>query len=262
VAPRLDGPALCDDVDTSTASLTDPFVPEADRPVFSDPTGRRLHVLQWGSRGFCLAAAAICAALAVTLQAHVSLPSLETLLGGSGVGARISPTSAAGLSDRSEARTSRSEVRFTGEPVSLSEPALDKAAFDMRTTSVRLVAEKQTASVAGTRPGTGSDNRPVTATTARKVSVPPTVKRSTGRVLQATPGTRGRPASTAKSRAGQAGHRSTTGTKSLNPTAAARTHRPTTTNRLRPHPGPVTGPPTTAPAGSGSHGGPQPFDKP
>jgi hypothetical protein len=264
VAPRLDGPALCDDVDTSTASLTDAFVPEVDRPVFSDPTGRRLHVLQWGSRGFCLAAAALCAALAATLQAHVSLPSLENLLGGFGVGATVSPTSAAGLPARSETRTRRSEVRFTGERVSLSEPALDRAGADMRTTSVRLLAEKQTGSVARTRPGTGSDSRPVTASAARQVSVPPTVKKSTAGDLRATAGGTGRrPASTGKSRAGQAAHRSPVGTKSINPTAAAKIHRSTTTSRLRnPHLEPVTVPRSTAPPGSGSHGRPPTFDKP
>lgn len=77
MVPRIDGSVFADLV------ATVPVYRQLDRPVFTDPSGRRVEVLQWGSRGFCLLAAALCTAVAMTLQTHVTMPGLAAALLGS-----------------------------------------------------------------------------------------------------------------------------------------------------------------------------------
>ena len=82
--PHWDKPVHCDDR-SAGHSITVPrrAAPVAHdiKPVFSDDSGRRAAVLRWAGRGFCLIGVLLCAALGLTLRAHVSVPGLEGLFG-------------------------------------------------------------------------------------------------------------------------------------------------------------------------------------
>ena len=108
--PRLAGPVSGDDLDiTSTPRRAAPITrlvrsvagddlataptprraapgPDVGKPVFSDDSGRRAAAVRWAARGICLLGVLLCAALGLTLRAHVSLPGLERQLFGSSVG--------------------------------------------------------------------------------------------------------------------------------------------------------------------------------
>jgi hypothetical protein len=53
-----------------------------DNPVFNDTSGARLSAIQWGSRIFLAAVVLLGAAVALTLQSHVSVPGLQRIVPG------------------------------------------------------------------------------------------------------------------------------------------------------------------------------------
>jgi hypothetical protein len=178
VAPRMDGPAFGDDVATFTASLPAALAPQPDRPVFTDDTGRRAEVLQWGGRGFCLMCAVLCAALAVTLQTRVFLPSLEKAFLGSGEGhkpaAGISDTPTSGVAPRTELRGESGQIGVAGQRVQLSEPTLDSAATEAREVAETPITEQRARRATGSSTTAGSDTQPVPGAPTPSASPPTT----------------------------------------------------------------------------------------
>jgi hypothetical protein len=55
-----------------------------DNPVFNDTSGTRLSAITWGSRIFLAAVVLLGAAVALTLQSHVSVPGLQRIVPGLG----------------------------------------------------------------------------------------------------------------------------------------------------------------------------------
>jgi hypothetical protein len=178
VAPRMDGPECGDDVATLTASLPVALAPQPDLPVFTDETGRRAEVLQWGGRGFCLIGAVLCVALAVTLQTHVFLPSLEKALLGSSEGLTpavgISDTPVSGIAPGTELRGESGQIGVAGQRVQLSEPTLDSAAKEARQLAETPITEQRAERAAGTSARGGSDTQPVAGTPTPSASAPTT----------------------------------------------------------------------------------------
>jgi hypothetical protein len=180
VAPRMDGPAFGDDVATMTAAQPDALAPQLDRPVFTDGTGRRAGILRWGAAGFCVMGAVLCAALAVTLQTHVLLPSLVKAFLGSSDGiapaAGISDTSGAGVAPRTKLRGDSREIVVPGQHVELSEPTFDAAATDQPVATIPAT-EQRAQRVARTR-AAGSGPHPIARTRAAAGSEPHPVART------------------------------------------------------------------------------------
>jgi hypothetical protein len=138
--PPLTAPVLGDDPVTVAAPRRAALGPPVVKPVFSDDSGHRAAVLRWTGRGICLIGVLLCAALGLTLRAHVSVPGLEGLFGSSGI--RQAPTipsdtSSASAAHPTELRTKDSEqAGATAQPVPRSErtPAA-VATSDARPTS-------------------------------------------------------------------------------------------------------------------------------
>jgi hypothetical protein len=124
--PPIAAPVLGDDPVTVAAPRRAAPVAHDGKPVFSDDSGRRAAVLRWTGRGICLMGVLLCAALGLTLRAHVSVPGLEGLFGSS-TGIRHAPTIHSDTSSASDARPTElrtkdsGEVGDTGQPVPRSE---------------------------------------------------------------------------------------------------------------------------------------------
>jgi hypothetical protein len=124
--PQLDRPVLTDDQARITGPRRAASSPHVAKPVFSDDSGHRAAVLRWAGRGICLIGVLLCAALGLTLRAHVSVPGLEGLFG-SNTGIRRAPTvpsdtSGASAARPTELRTKDSErAGATAQPVPRSE---------------------------------------------------------------------------------------------------------------------------------------------
>jgi hypothetical protein len=178
VAPRMDGPAFGDEVATITAPQPDAVTPQLDRPAFTDDTGRRAGVLQWGGRGFCLMGAVLCAALAVTLQAHVLLPSLEKAFLGSSegltrAGGGVSHTLGADAAPRTKLRGESSRTGVAGQRIQLAKPTLESAATATRQVGETPITDQRAQRATGTSATAVSDTQPV-ARTATPSALPPT----------------------------------------------------------------------------------------
>jgi hypothetical protein len=125
-APQLDRSLLDDDQATTTAPRRAAPAAHDGKPVFSDDSGHRAAVLRWAGRGICLIGVLLCAALGLTLRAHVSVPGLEGLFG-SNTGIRRAPTVPSDTSGASavrptELRTKDSDrAGATAQPVPRSE---------------------------------------------------------------------------------------------------------------------------------------------
>ena len=89
--PQLDRPVPGDDLATITAPRRAAPDPNVGKPVFSDDSGHRAAVLRWTGWGLCLIGVLLCAALGLTLRAHVSVPGLGGLFG-TRPGIRQAPT--------------------------------------------------------------------------------------------------------------------------------------------------------------------------
>jgi hypothetical protein len=178
VAPRMDGPAFGD-----VATLT-PFLPTAlplqpATPVFTDETGRRAEVLQWAGRGFCLMGAVLCAALAVTMQTRILLPSLEKALLGSSEGLTpvrtgVSHTLRKDAVPRTDLRGGSDQNRVVGQRVQLAEPTLDSAATEARQVDEIPITEQHAQRATGTSATGGSDSQPVAWSPTPSASPPTT----------------------------------------------------------------------------------------
>jgi hypothetical protein len=124
--PQLARPARGDDATTVIAPRRAAPVGYDGKPVFSDDSGRRAAVMRWAGRGICLLGVLLCAALGLTLRAHVSVPGLEGLFG-SNTGIRQAPTvpsdtSGASAARPTELRTEDSDrAGATTQPVPRSE---------------------------------------------------------------------------------------------------------------------------------------------
>ena len=226
MAPRMDGPEFGDGAATLTASLPVALAPEPDRPVFTDETGRRAEVLQWGGRGFCLMAALLCTALAVTLQTHVFLPSLEKAFRGSSEGltpaAGISDIQISGVSPRTELRDESGQIGVAGQRVQLSESTLDSAAKEARQLAETPITEQRAERAAGTA-AAGSDTQPVAGTPTPSSSAPTT---GAGHRSTKAGAVRGSGTSKAKASAAAKAHKSSAAAKARNPRAAPKVRNP------------------------------------
>jgi hypothetical protein len=227
VAPGMDGPAF-DDVATLMPSLPTALAPQPDTPVFTDETGRRAEVLQWGGRGFCLMAAVLCAALALTLQTHVFLPSLEKVYLGSSDRLRparggISHTLGADAALRADLRSEFDRLGVAGQRVQLSEPTLDPAAMKARQVAETPISEQRAQRAAETSAGAGSDTQPVAGIPTPNAS-PPTTGREYGPTRAGA--VRGLGAVKAKGAAAAKTHKQSGATKIRNPHAAPKIRNP------------------------------------
>jgi hypothetical protein len=227
VAPRMDGPAF-DDVATLTPSLPTALAPQPDTPVFTDETGRRAEVLQWGGRGFCLMAAVLCAALALTLQTHVFLPSLEKVFLGSSdrlgpARGGISHTLGADAALRADLRSEFDRLGVAGQRVQLSETTLDSAATEARQVAETPISEQRAQRAAETSARAGSDTQPVAGTPTLSAS-PPT----TGADHRSTRAgaVRGLGAVKAKGAAAAKTHKQSAAAKTRNPHATPKIRNP------------------------------------
>jgi hypothetical protein len=200
--PPPTAPVLGDDPVTVAAPRRAAPVPHVGKPVFSDDSGHRAAVLRWAGRGICLIGVLLCAALGLTLRAHVSVPGLEGLFGSS-TGIRQAPTipsdtSSASAARPTELRTKDSDrVGATAQPVPQSE---------------------RTPAVVAT-----SDTRPTAGTSAGEATAPGTVTADPLATVPAVPG----------SSAGKASPPALGKTKPRNPHAAT----PTPGGHGRPHAG-------------------------
>jgi hypothetical protein len=227
VAPRMDGPAFGDHVAAPTASLPVALAlaPQPDRPVFTDDTGRRAEVLQWGGRWFCLMGAVLCVALAVTLQTHVFLPSLERAFLGSREGltpaaSGVSHTLGAGVAPRTELRGESDRIGVAGQRVQLAEPTLDSATAETRQVGETPVTEQYARRAAGTSTTASSDTQPVAGTPTPSTLPPATF---TGHHSTKAGAVRGSRASKANASAA----------KAHMPWAAAKTRTPRAAPKIR-----------------------------
>ena len=228
MAPRMDGPAFGDDVATLTTSLPTALAPQLDRPVFTDDTGRRAEVLQWGGRGFCLMGAVLCAALAVTLQTHILLPSLEKAFLRSSkeltpAATGVSHTLGAGVAPRTELRGESDRIGVAGQSVQLAEPTLDSAAAAVRQVVETPITEQYARHAAGTSTRAGSDAQPVGGAPTPSASPPTTAAehRSTRAGAVGGSGT-----SKAKASAAANAHKQSAAAKTRNPWAAPKIRNP------------------------------------
>ena len=55
-------------------------LPVSTTPIFTDGSGRRVVVVQWTARAFCLVAALVAGAVVFTLTTHVPLPGLDRII--------------------------------------------------------------------------------------------------------------------------------------------------------------------------------------
>jgi hypothetical protein len=229
VAPRMDGPEFGDDVATLRASPPVALAPapQPDRPVFTDETGRRAEVLQWGGRGFCLVGAVLCAALAVTLQTHVFLPSLEKafLVSSEGLtpAAGIADTQISGVEPRTELRCESDQIGVAGQRVQLSEPTVDSAATEARQVAETPITEQRARRAAGTSTTAGSNTQPVAGTPTPSAS-PPTTGPGHGSTRAGA--VHGWGASKAKASDAVKAHKSSAAVKTRNPHAAPKIRNP------------------------------------
>jgi hypothetical protein len=124
--PPLVAPLLGNDPVTVAAPRRATPNPHVGKPVFSDDSGHRAAVLRWTGRVLCLIGVLLCAALGLTLRAHVSVPGLEGLFRSS-TGIRQAPTvpsdtSSASAAHPTELRTKESDrTGATAQPVPRSE---------------------------------------------------------------------------------------------------------------------------------------------
>lgn len=113
-----------EDYDPAIAPRRAAVVVDDRRPVFSDDSGHRATFLRWAGWGFCLIGVLLCAALGLTLAAHVSVPGLDGLFGSN---ATRKPTpasdrSAAGAADPTELGGVGSDrLPATGQPLQRAE---------------------------------------------------------------------------------------------------------------------------------------------
>jgi hypothetical protein len=235
VAPRMDGPAFGDDVAILTASLPAALDPQPDRPVFTDETGLRAALVQWGGRGGCLLGALLCTALLLTLQTHVSLPSLQGALLSSSEGLRptrggVSHTLGEDAAPRTELRGQSGQIRVAGQPGQLAEPTLDSAATGARAVAETPITAQRVQRVAVTSASDGSGaTQPVAGTPSAS---PPTSGAEHGSTRAAA--VRG------------------SGASKDSGSAATETHEPSAASKLRnPHATPKTRNPPAANPGSG-----------
>lgn len=227
MAPRMDGPAFGDDAAIITASLPAALAPQPDRPVFTDDTGLRAAVLQWGSRGGCLLGALLCTALVLTLQTHVSIPSLEKAFLGSSEGLRPS----AGRSDvpislvapRTELRGESGQIGVVGQRGQLPEPTLDSAATEVREVADTPITEQRARRAIETSTTADSDTQSVAGTPTQGGSPPVTVTEHPPTKAGAVPGSGG---SKTKASAGGKAYRPPAASKIRNPHAAPKIRNP------------------------------------
>jgi hypothetical protein len=197
--PPLTAPVLGDDPVTSTAPRRAASSPPVGKPVFSDDSGHRAAVLRWTGRGICLIGVLLCAALGLTLRAHVSVPGLEGLFGSS-TGIRHAPTIPADISSAraarpTELRTNDSDrVGATTQPV----PRSERTPAAVATSDARPTAGTPTGEAAA--PGTVTADPLPTVSAAPGSSTgnasPPALGKTKPRNPHAatpTPGGRGRP---------------------------------------------------------------------
>jgi hypothetical protein len=196
---QLARPARGDDAATVIAPRRAAPGPYDGKPVFSDDSGRRAAVLRWTGRGICLIGVLLCAALGLTLRAHVSVPGLEGLFGSS-TGIRQAPTIPSDTSSASavrptELRTSDSDrVGANAQPV----PRSERTPAAVATSDARPTTGTPTAEAAA--PGTVTADplatvAAVPGSSAGKAS-PPALGKSKPRNPHAatpTPGGHGRP---------------------------------------------------------------------
>jgi hypothetical protein len=217
----MDGPEFGDGAATLTASLPVALAPEPARPVFTDETGHRAEALQWGGRGFCLMAALLCTALAVTLQTHVFLPSLEKAFLGSSEGltqaSGISETQISGVAPRTELRDESGQIGVAGQRVQLSESTLDSAAKEARQLAETPITEQRAERAAGVA-AAGSDTQPVAGTPTPSSSAPTT---GAGHRSAKAGAVRGNKASAAAK-----AHKPSAASKSRNPHATPKIRNP------------------------------------
>jgi hypothetical protein len=125
--PRLVRSVAGDDLATATAPRRAAPGPDVGKPVFSDDSGHRAAAVRWAGWGICLLGVLLCAALGLTLRAHVSLPDLERQLFGSSAGRQAatvpSDSAKAGAARPTDLRASDSDrVGATGLPQSERTP--------------------------------------------------------------------------------------------------------------------------------------------
>ena len=124
--PRLVRSAAGDDLATAPTPRRAAPGPDVGKPVFSDDSGRRAAAVRWAAWGICLLGVLLCAALGLTLRAHVSLPGLERQLFGSSAGrqaATVPSDTARASAGPTELRASDSDrVGATGLPRSERTP--------------------------------------------------------------------------------------------------------------------------------------------
>jgi hypothetical protein len=226
VAPRMDGRAFGDDA-ILTASLPAALAPQPDRPVFTDESGRRAEVFQWGGRGFCLMGAVLCAALAVTLQTRVFLPSLENAFLGSSErlapAAGISETRDSGVGPRTELRGESGQIGVAGQRVQLSEPTLDSAAAEARQIAETPITDQRAQRAAKTSATTGSNTQPVAGTPTPSASQPITGAEHRSTRAGAVQGSG---ASKAKASSASKAHKLSAAPKTRHPHAAPKVRNP------------------------------------
>jgi hypothetical protein len=227
VAPRMDGPAFGDDAAIITASLPAALAPQPDRPVFTDDTGIRAAVLQWGSRGGCLLGAFLCTALVLTLQTHVSVPSLGKAFLGSSEGLRpsagISDTPISGVPPRTELRGESGQIGVVGQRGQLPEPTLDSAATEVREVAETPITEQRAGRAIETSTTAGSDTQPVAG--APTLSASPPTRGAEQRSTRAG-AARGSGASKAKVSAAMKAHKQSAAAKTRNPHATPKIRNP------------------------------------
>jgi hypothetical protein len=197
--PPLAAPVLGDEpVAVATPRRAAPG-PHVGKPVFSDDSGHRAAVLRWTGRGICLIGVLLCAALGLTLRAHVSVPGLEGLFGSS-TGIRHAPTipsdtSSASAARPTELRTNDSDrVGATTQPV----PRSERTPAAVATSDARPTAGTPTGEAAA--PGTVTADPLATVPAAPGSSAskanPPALGKTKPRNPHAatpTPGGHGRP---------------------------------------------------------------------
>jgi hypothetical protein len=227
VAPRMDGPAFGDDA-VLTASLPAALAPQPDRPVFTDDTGLRAAVLQWGSRGGCLLGALLCTALVLTVQAHVSLPSLEKVFLGSSEGLRparagVSHTLGADAAPRTKLRGESDQIGVDGQRVQLAKPTFESATTATRQVGETPITGQRAQRATGTSATAGSDTQPVAGT-----ATPSASPLTTGAEHRSTKADaiRGSGASKAKGSAAAKTNEPSAASKSRNPHAAPKIRNP------------------------------------
>jgi hypothetical protein len=191
--PQLVARVRDDDPATITAPRRAASVTHDDKPVFSDASGHRAAVVRWVGRGFCLIGVLLCAALGLTLRAHVSVPGLEGLFRSS-TGIRQAPTVPSDTSSASAAHPTELRTKDTDRAGATAQPVPR--------------SEGTPAAVAT------SDTHPTAGTSTGDAAAPATVTADPAATIPAVPG----------SSAGKANPPAFGKTKARNPRAATPTH--------------------------------------